>query len=86
MTNATTLIMLLQSVLASAFAPAYPRHARLHPGAPRSVLQHLRLATDGDSDSAPPSGEGDLTLDLFAQEMARNAATVEVETAAFIAK
>ena len=80
------LAMLLNSVLVSAFAPTYPRYARLHPGAPRSALQHLRLATDGDLDSAPPSGEGDVTLDLFAQEMARNAATVEAETAAIIAE
>ena len=78
------LAMLLHPVLVSAFAPAYPRY-RLHPGAPRSALQHLRLATEGDSE-APPPAEGDLTLDLFAQEMARNEATVEAETAAVIAE
>ena len=77
--------MLLHSVLVCAFAPSYPRYARLHPGALRSAPQRLSLVTGGDSDSAP-SGEGDLTLDLFAQELARNTATVEAETAAAMAE
>lgn len=77
--------MLIHSALVCAFAPSYPRYARLHPGAPRSASQQLSLVTGGDSDSAP-AGEGDLTLDLFAQELARNAATVEAETAAVMAE
>ena len=76
--------MLIHSALVCAFAPSYPRYARLHPGALRSAPQQLSLVTGGDSDTAP--GEGDLTLDLFAQELARNAATVEAETAAVMAE
>ena len=77
--------MLVHSVLVCAFAPSYPRYAGLHPGALRSAPQRLSLVTGGDSESAP-SGEGDLTLDLFAQELARNTATVEAETAAAMAE
>ena len=77
--------MLIHSVLVCAFAPSYPRYAVLHPGALRSAPQRLSLVTGGDSDSAP-SGEGELTLDLFAQQLARNTATVEAETAAAMAE
>ena len=75
---------ILQSALTTVFAftPSQPRCV-IHPPprAPRSALG-LSLVPDEDAALNEEVGEGDLTLGLFSQEMARSAAADEAEAAA----